>query len=849
MNERRIRRHDAGGPLLLAGLAAVCLFLPLGRLRAASQSQSAPTAPATKILVDYPLDGSVFPPEITPPTFLFRDTSATAKRWVVEIHLRNPQQVIRIDAAGEHYRPGEIDTAVGTADEVLKLTSELSATRTWRPDTDTWAKIKSGSVRSPATVVIMGFDGESAGQPVSSGKVTLSTSPDPVGAPIMYRDVPLMLSPSVENGVIQPLPPNALPLIKWQLRDIAQPKSHTLMQNVPTCANCHSFSRHGATLGLDLDGPSNDKGLYAIVSVAKNTVIRSENVIRWSSSLANPNDRNSEPAAKRFGFMSQVSPDGRYVVTSIGAPGTDDVHRTDKSGVRAPERLVPQRLFSANYPEIRFGQVFYPMRGILAWYDRSAKLLRPLPGADDPRFVQAGAFWSPDGKYLVFSRAEARDPYPPGAKKATYANDPNEPQIQYDLYRIPFNEGRGGKAEPIDGASRNAMSNSFPKVSPDSRWIVFVQNRNGLLMRPDSKLYIVPFAGGKARLMKCNTSLMNSWHTFSPNGRWLAFSSKARSPYTQLMLTHMDADGSDTPAILIENTTAANRAVNIPEFADLGPSGLEKIDPQATEVYRLLGQALELAMKDQVAEAIRLLRQAEEQEPEEATVRFALARALSMNGQDREAVDEFRKACTLSPGNAQWHSLLAASLMKIGDPDGAVASLRTALEIAPSAEVELRLGALLFEMERTEEAYEHLRKATDLDPELSAARFRLGAAAARLGRMDEAVEQLKLAATLLPTSVDYQLGLGVVLDLRGDADGAVAVFRKAVELTGGRSWQPLAALAEACGKAGRFAEAARAARQALDLALQEHNAQLERSLREAVEQYEREAAKTQSPQP
>ena len=168
MNERRIRRHDAGGPLLLAGLAAVCLFLPLGRLRAASQRQSAPTASATKILVDYPLDGSVFPPEITPPTFLFRDTSATAKRWVVEIHLRNPQQVIRIDAAGEHYRPGEIDTAVGTADEVLKLTSELSATRTWRPDTDTWAKIKSGSVRSPATVVIMGFDGESAGQPVSS---------------------------------------------------------------------------------------------------------------------------------------------------------------------------------------------------------------------------------------------------------------------------------------------------------------------------------------------------------------------------------------------------------------------------------------------------------------------------------------------------------------------------------------------------------------------------------------------------------------------------------------------------------------------------------------------------------
>ena len=39
------------------------------------------------------------------------------------------------------------------------------------------------------------------------------------------------------------------------------------------------------------------------------------------------------------------------------------------------------------------------------------------------------------------------------------------------------------------------MSNSFPKVSPDGRWIVFVKARNGQLMRPDSQLYIVPAKG------------------------------------------------------------------------------------------------------------------------------------------------------------------------------------------------------------------------------------------------------------------------------------------------------------------------------------------------------------------
>src|SRR5207245_848686 len=156
----------------------------------------------------------------------------------------------------------------------------------------------------------------------------------------------------------------------------------------------------------------------------------------------------------------------------------------------------------------------------------------------------AGGVWSPDGKYIVFVRAAARSAYPENGAKADHAYDPRETQIQYDLYRIPFNGGKCRTPERITRASESGMSNSFPKVSPDGRWIVFVQARNGLLMRPDSKLYIVPFEGGEARPLKCNTPLMNSWHSFSPNGRWLVFSSKARSPYTQMYLTHIDENGN-----------------------------------------------------------------------------------------------------------------------------------------------------------------------------------------------------------------------------------------------------------------------------------------------------------------
>jgi len=243
--------------------------------------------------------------------------------------------------------------------------------------------------------------------------------------------------------------------------------------------------------------------------------------------------------------------------------------------------------YVTNFIDYRFLQVFYPTRGILEYYNRAIGLREPLHGADDPKYVQTDGVWSPDGKYIVFARAEAREPRPAGRPRATHANDPFETQIQYDLYRIRFNGGRGGTPEAIAGASQNGMSNNFPKISPDGKWIVFVQCKNGQLMRPDSQLYIIPFSGGTARRLRGNTRLMNSWHSWSPNSRWLVFSSKARSPYTQMYLTHIDENGDASPPILIDNTTAANRAVNIPEFVNAGVDGIEDIQVHVADGGKL----------------------------------------------------------------------------------------------------------------------------------------------------------------------------------------------------------------------------------------------------------------------
>jgi Tol biopolymer transport system component len=603
-----------------------------GAQAAGSSPSPNPNGPAlAAITIDYPEEGSIFPPEITPPTFLWRDASSGASVWTIDVAFANGAAGIRAKSAGERLRIGEIDPrCVSTANELPKLTPQQAAARTWIPDAATWEAIKRQSKENPATITITGFQDDHLDHPVSRGAVTIQTSIDPVGAPIFYRDVPLMPSES-QKGVIKPLAQEDLPLIAWRLRNIAEPQSRLLLTGLHTCANCHSFSHDGKTMGMDLDGPANDKGLYVLTSTKPEMTIGNQDVISWSAV------RNAAPATSRIGFMSQVSPDGKYVLTTL----------------RGLEKELPNSYYVVNFKDYRFLQVFYPTRGILGLYNRATGQTQTLPGADDPRYVQTDAVWSPDGKYVVFARAEARDPQPEGQKLPEYANAPEETQIQYDLYRIPFNDGKGGQAVPIDGASHDGMSNSFPKVSPDGRWIIFVKCNNAQLMRPDSDLYIVPAEGGVARRLRSNTPLMNSWHSFSPNGHWLVFSSKSRSPYTQMFLTHLDADGNDSPAILIDNSTAANRAVNIPEFVNIPPNGIMKIDVPAAESYRLFDIASDLSAKGQLGAAITEWKKVLELDPRNAKAHNNLGDALLWQGNLSEGMMHLQKALELDPNLGQ----------------------------------------------------------------------------------------------------------------------------------------------------------------------------------------------------
>ena len=149
----------------------------------------------------------------------------------------------------------------------------------------------------------------------------------------------------------------------------------------------------------------------------------------------------------RVGFMSQVSPDGQYVVTTVN--GRRAGHR---------EQLLRGQFQGLPLPP-----------GVLS-DPRDSGLVQPghrpqqhLPGADDPRYVQTDArlesrtanTWSLPGR-------KRRTPYPEGRRWPSTPTIRTRPQIQYDLYRIPFNDGKGGAA----GAASPALAERHEQHLP-----------------------------------------------------------------------------------------------------------------------------------------------------------------------------------------------------------------------------------------------------------------------------------------------------------------------------------------------------------------------------------------------
>jgi len=654
------------------------------------------------LTMTYPFDNAVFPQEIVAPVFRWLAPESSAPEWLV---------TVRFDTAQIRFE-------------------HLVYTPSWRPSPQEWEVMKRHSVDGRALVSVVGRGFRDGAAALFQGTVALTTSRDPLTDSIFYREVILPFSDAVKD-------PSR---IRWRFGSIAADHAPpVVLENLPVCGNCHSFSADGKVLGMDVDY-GNDKGAYALTRVAKEMTLATSDIITWS-------DYKRDPDNPTFGLLSQVSPDGRFVVSTV----------KDRS------------VFVAR-PDLAFSQLFFPVQGILAVYDSVAKTFSSLPGADDSAFVQSNPVWSPDGKSIVFARNRAhqlknlRDKQ----KALLTPEECNEfvdghTLFKFDLYRIPFAGGKGGLAEPLAGASGNGMSNYFARFSPDGRWIVFCQSNSFMLLQPDSKLTILPATGGEARRLRSNTARMNSWHSWSSNSRWLVFASKANSPYTQLFVTHIDENGIDAPAVLLEHLAVPDRAANIPEFVAAPPDALVRINPRFVDDVSLWRSGMALMDAGDLAAAGTRFREALAINPQNSKAHITLGNTLEAAGDDNEAMRHYGEAVRLDSASAVGHVNAGNIFLKRNDHARAIDEYQLALKIEPkNLYAHYNLGQSYLAKGKLVEALAHLVEAQRQSPDNATLCFLLGKVNERIGRRSEAVRFFKEALRIRPDYAEAKASLAVL---------------------------------------------------------------------------------------
>jgi len=215
----------------------------------------------------------------------------------------------------------------------------------------------------------------------------------------------------------------------------------------------------------------------------------------------------------------------------------------------------------------------------LVIYDIESNTLLTDSIVSSPLHFETFPTFTPDGLWLIFASAKVKMPE-------------EYDEIRYDLCRVAFDPQTGRIGQEVDTlvhASREGLSVSFPRVSPDGRFLMFTMSDYGnfSIWHKSSDLYLMDMQTGQYQSMSVNSDDVESYHSWSSDSRWFVFSSRRLDGlYTRPYIAAVDENGELTkPFILPQKNpdfySSFMLSFNVPEFineqVNFNPYQLEKV--------------------------------------------------------------------------------------------------------------------------------------------------------------------------------------------------------------------------------------------------------------------------------
>lgn len=341
---------------------------------------------------------------------------------------------------------------------------------------------------------------------------TISVAREPVDDYLVYR----LIMPGFQTW-------NNMGIYQRQMSSFKQETIADSRLLPGTCMNCHTFLQNA---------PDN-----MVLHLRENN---SGTVLRQNQQLRKINTK-SEGTFSAAGFP-YWHPSGKFVAFSINKV---------------------KQVFHSTGP-VRAHAI--DMNSDMAIYDVEQNEMFSSDVLMSEQAFEAFPCFSPDGGTLYFV----------SSKSGSLPEDQHE--MKYSLCAVSFDAQTkkiGAEVDTLISAAVTGKSVSIPRISPDGRFLMvcLFDYGNFPSYNPESDLYLLDLhTKAFYPLELLNSPDVESYHSWSSNGRWVVFSSRRMDGlYSHIYIGYIDSDGQPRKPFLLPQKDAAFYSTflysfNLPEF-------------------------------------------------------------------------------------------------------------------------------------------------------------------------------------------------------------------------------------------------------------------------------------------